>query len=85
MGSLINKVKVVCDLDNKKDKVFIFTINTDGTEADINETVNKALAQKVREGELESVSLRKITIKSDDERGIFSSFLGDVEGLLKSL
>lgn len=85
MGSLINSVKVVCDLDNKKDKVFVFTINTDGTEADILETVNKALAQKVKEGELESTSLRKITVKSDDKRGIFSSFIGDVEGFLKSL
>ena len=85
MGSVITKVKVTCDLDNKIDKNFVFTVNTDGTDKDMNETVNACLRKKVEEGELESTSLRKITIHSDDSRGIFSSIAGDVKGFLSSL
>ena len=85
MGQVINKVKVKCDYDNGRDKNFIFTLVTDGTEEDVVETVNGLLRQKLSEGEMESQNLRAIEITSDDERGFFSSFAGDVQGFLQSL
>jgi len=85
MGQFINQVKVKVDKDNGRDQNFVFTIITDGTEKDVQDTVNAALRQKISEGELDGQNLRKIVINSDDKRGFFSSFVGDVEGLLKTL
>jgi hypothetical protein len=85
MGQFVNKVKVKVDYDNGLDKNFIFTIVTDGTEKDVSDTVNVALRQKLTEGEMESQNLRSVTIKSDDERGFFASFAGDISGLVKKL
>ena len=84
MGQVINQIKVKCDYDNGRDKNFVFTIITDGTETDVQSTVNSLLRQKVAEGEMESQNLRGIEINSDDSRGFFSSFAGDVEGFLKN-
>jgi hypothetical protein len=90
MGTINNDIKVKVDYDNGRDKNFIFNIGVDvdkvdSIEADINKTVNVALRQKIKEGEMDSQNLRGIEIQSDDKRGFFSSFVGDVEGLLKSL
>lgn len=90
MGIINNDIKVKCDYDNGRDKNFIFSIGVDvdkseDIEAEVSRTVNVALRQKIKEGELQSQNLRGISIESDDKRGFFSSFLGDVEGLLKSL
>ena len=90
MGIINNDIKVKCDFDNGLDKNFIFNIGVDvdkvdDIEADINKTVNVALRQKIKEGEMDSQNLRGIKIDSDDKRGFFSSIMGDVEGLLKSL
>ena len=85
MGQVINRIKVKCDYDNSRDKNFIFTIVSDGTEEDVVKTVNQLLRQKIAEGEMESQNLRGIEIKSDDERGFFSSFVGDIADLTKNL
>lgn len=85
MGQFVTKVKVKCDFDNGRDKNFIFTIVTDGSEQDVSSTVNQALVQKVKEGELETQNLRGVEIKSDDERGFFSSFVGDITDLVKDI
>ena len=85
MGNLINKVKVKCDFDNGPDKNFVFTILSDGTKKDVQETVNAALRQKIEEGELSTQNLRGIEIKSNDERGFFATIAGDVKGLLEGL
>jgi hypothetical protein len=85
MGQVVNKVKVKCDYDNGRDKNFIFTLVTDGSETDVISTVNVLLRQKFTEGEMESQNLRGIEIKSDDERGFFAAFAGDVESFLQSL
>ena len=84
MGQVINKVKVKCDYDNTMDKNFIFTIVSEGTEVDVQSTVNKLLQQKIKEGEMSSQNLRGIEIKSDDERGFFSTIVGDVQSLIKA-
>jgi hypothetical protein len=85
MGQFITKVKVKADYDNGRDKNFVFTIVTDGTEADVVKTVNDALRQKITEGEMSSQNLRGVEIKSDDERGFFNSFLGDITDLVKNV
>ena len=85
MGQFITKVKVKVDFDNGRDKNFVFTLVTDGTEADVVKTVNDALRQKVAEGELNTQNLRGVEIKSDDERGFFSSFVGDITDLVKNI
>ena len=48
---------------------------TDGTEKDMVTTINKALKQKKREGELDSQNLRSVEIKSNDEKGFFGTFV----------
>lgn len=75
MGQFINEVKVKCDYDNGLDKNFEFVTITDGTEADMTETINKALRQKVAEGEMESQNLRGVEIKSNDKKGFFGTFV----------
>lgn len=85
MGQLINEIKVKCDYDNGPDKHFIFTILSDGTEKDVSDTVNAALRQKIAEGEMQSQNLRGIEIKSDDKRGFFATFAGNVQDLLQGL
>lgn len=75
MGQFINDVKVKCDYDNGLDKNFVFKTVTDGTEADMVKTINKALKQKVAEGEMESQNLRGVEIKSNDEKGFFGTFV----------
>lgn len=85
MGQFVTKVKVKVDKDNGRDQNFVFTIVTDGTQEDVVSTVNQALLQKVKEGELDTQNARGIEIKSDDERGFFSSFAGDVADLVKGL
>lgn len=75
MGQFINEVKVKCDYDNGLDKNFEFVTITDGTEADMTETINKALKQKVTEGEMESQNLRGVEIKSNDKKGFFGTFV----------
>lgn len=85
MGQVINKVKVKCDYDNGRDKNFIFTIVSDGTVEDVQKTVNTLLRQKVAEDELDGQNLRGIEIKSDDERGFFSTIVGDVGDFVNSL
>lgn len=85
MGKLITKVKVKVNKDNSRDQNFIFTLVTDGTEADVIKTVNQALLQKIKEGELDIQNLKKIEIRSDDDRGFFNSIIGDVSDLLQNL
>ena len=85
MGKLITKVKVKVNKDNSRDQNFIFTLVTDGTEADVIKTVNQALLQKINEGELDIQNLKKIEIRSDDDRGFFNSIIGDVSDLLQNL
>lgn len=83
MGQFINDISVKVDYDNALDKNFIFRTVTDGTEYDMVETVNKALQQKLVEGEISTQNLRSIEIKSNDERGFFATFAGNVKDLLK--
>ena len=85
MGKLITKVKVKVNKDNSRDQNFIFTLVTDGTEPDVIKTVNQALLQKIKEGELDIQNLKKIEIRSDDDRGFFNSIIGDVSDLLQNL
>ena len=85
MGKLITKVKVKVNKHNSRDQNFIFTLVTDGTEADVIKTVNQALLQKIKEGELDIQNLKKIEIRSDDDRGFFNSIIGDVSDLLQNL
>lgn len=85
MGQFVTKIKVKCDYDNGRDKNFIFTIVSDGTKEDVSKTVNDALRQKIAEGEMQSQNLRGVEIKSDDERGFFSSFVGDITDLVNNL
>lgn len=85
MGQFITKVKVKVNKDNSMDKNFEFTLVTDGTEADVVKTVNDALRQKIAEGELDTQNLKDIEIKSDDSRGFFNSFVGDITDLVKNL
>jgi hypothetical protein len=85
MGQFITKVKVKVNKDNSRDQNFVFTIVTDGTEKDVVDTVNAALRQKVVEGELDTQNLKDIEIKSDDDRGFFNSFVGDITDLLKNV
>ena len=75
MGQFINTVKVKVDYDNGLDKNFEFVTITDGTEKDMVTTINKALKQKKREGELDSQNLRSVEIKSNDEKGFFGTFV----------
>lgn len=75
MGQFINTVSVKCDYDNGIDKNFEFVTITDGTEKDMTDTINKALAQKVAEGEMESQNLRGVEIKSTDKKGFFGTFV----------
>lgn len=84
MGSFINQVKVKVEKNNSRDQNFVFTIVAKNQE-DLIKTVTEGLKQKIKEGELDTQNLRSIVIDSSDERGFFSSFVGDVEGLLKSL
>jgi hypothetical protein len=74
-GQFINKVSVKCDYDNGLDKNFDFVTVTDGTEKDMVNTINKALRQKSKEGELDSQNLRSVEIKSNDEKGFFGTFV----------
>ncbi len=86
MGQFINKVAVKCDYDNGLDKNFDFVTITDGTEKDMVDTINKALAQKVAEGEMESQNLRSVEIKSTDEKGFFGTFVvKNISQFIKSL
>lgn len=86
MGQFVTKIKVKCDYDNGLDKNFIFTLVTDGTEADVTKTVNDALRQKIAEGEIQSQNLRGVEIKSDDERGFFGTFVvKNIEDFIGSL
>lgn len=85
MGQFITKVKVKANYDNSLDKNFVFTLITDGTEKDVSDTVNAALRQKIAEGEMSSQNLRGIEIKSDDERGFFNVFVGNVQDLINSV
>jgi len=85
MGQFITKVKVKVNKDKTRDQNFVFTLVTDGTEADVIKTVNDALRQKIAEGELDTQNLENIEIKSDDERGFFNSFVGDIADLTKNL
>ena len=85
MGQFITKVKVKVNKDNSRDQNFVFTLVTDGTEADVVKTVNDALRQKVVEGELDLQNVKDVQIKSDDERGFFNSFIGDITDLTKNL
>ena len=75
MGQFINNVSVKVDYDNGLDKNFEFVTITDGTEKDMVTTINKALKQKKREGELDSQNLRSVEIKSNDEKGFFGTFV----------
>ena len=75
MGQFINTVKVKVDYDNGLDKNFEFVTITDGTEKDMVTTINRALKQKKREGELDSQNLRSVEIKSNDEKGFFGTFV----------
>ena len=75
MGQFINTVKVKVDYDNGLDKNFEFVTITDGTEKDMVTTINRALKQKKREGELDSQILRSVEIKSNDEKGFFGTFV----------
>jgi len=85
MGQFITKVKVKINKDNSRDQNFVFTLVTDGTEQDVVKTVNDALRQKVAEGELDLQNIREVEIRSDDERGFFNSFIGDIADLTKNL
>ena len=84
MRQFINEIKVKVAKENSRDVNFIFTVLAENKE-DLIKTVNEGLRQKVAEGELDTQNLKEIKIESTDRRGFFSSFLGDVEGLLKSL
>lgn len=75
MGQFINEVKVKCDFDNGIDQNFEFVTITDGTEADMTATINRALKQKVTEGELNTQNLRGVEIKSNDKKGFFGTFV----------
>ena len=75
MGQFINNVSVKVDYDNGLDKNFEFVTITDGTEKDMVTTINRALKQKKREGELDSQNLRSVEIKSNDEKGFFGTFV----------
>ena len=75
MGQFINNVSVKVDYDNGLDKNFEFVTITDGTEKDMITTINRALKQKKREGELDSQNLRSVEIKSNDEKGFFGTFV----------
>ena len=75
MGQFINTVKVKVDYDNGLDKNFEFVTITDGTEKDMVTTINRALKQKKREGELDSQNLRSVEIKSNDEKGFLGTFV----------
>jgi hypothetical protein len=75
MGQFVTKVKVKVNKENSLDNNFVFTIVTDGTEADVVKTVNDALRQKVSEGELDLQNLKGVEIKSDDSTGFFGTFV----------
>jgi hypothetical protein len=75
MGQFINTVSVRVDYDNGLDKNFEFVTITDGTEKDMVNTINKALRQKSKEGELDSQNLRSVEIKSNDKKGFFGTFV----------
>ena len=75
MCQFINTVSVKVDYDNGFDKNFEFTTITDGTEKDMVKTINTALQQKVKEGELESQNMRGVEIKSNDQKGFFGTFV----------
>jgi hypothetical protein len=83
-GQFINQVKVKIEKNNSRDQNFVFTIVAKD-QADLIKTVTEGLKQKIKEGELDTQNLRSIVIDSDDSRGFFSSVVGDVEELLKSL
>ena len=86
MGQFINTVSVKVDFDNQVDKNFEFTTITDGTEKDMVKTINKALQQKVAEGELETQNLRSVEIKSIDQKGFFGTFVvKNIKQFLKTL
>ena len=85
MGQFITKVKVKVNKDNSRDQNFVFTLVTDGTEQDVVKTINDALRQKVAEGELDLQNIKEVEIRSDDERGFFNSFIGDIADLTKNL
>ena len=86
MGQFINQVNVKVDFDNGLDKNFAFTTITDGTEKDMVKTINKALKQKVKEGELETQNLRGVEITSNDQKGFFGTFIvKNISEFVKSL
>jgi hypothetical protein len=84
MGSFIQDIKVICDKDNAGDTRFVFRVMVEDKD-DLVKTVNRGLLQKIEEGELDTQNLREVRIESNDKQGFFSSFVGDVKGLISQV
>ncbi len=88
MGLIGNNIKVTLDNELARDKPFHFYVLTDGTEADMESTVNAALTQKKREGELTDEDIqqaRSVKVTSNDKQGYFASYVFDIKNFFKRL